>query len=122
MERNSGKTLDCFVEFYSHGDALATVNKINRLKDDPLSRTPKLGDRHVDATISSQEELMAVLFPRASKAVTWHGQEPILTADKPESSGFRGFLDREDMIMMVKYASDPGRVSDTQCGVSKLQC
>ena len=109
MERSTGKTLDCYIEFFSHGDACATFNKLQRSKVDE-KKSLKLGDRPAEFQISSQGALMKALFPKA-KNVTWHGQVPEI---QPETdiwlTGFIGFLTNEELVMMVKYAEQPQRV------------
>ena len=63
MDRATGKTMDCYVEFFSVAGALATLEKINSRR-----RPLKLGcspvDRVVDVELSSQEALMKDMFPR----------------------------------------------------------
>ena len=103
--------MECFVEFFSYGDASAAVNKLIRGREQE-GRHLKLGDRHVDVELSSQEALMKELFPRA-RNVEWKGARPtIVKSDDPFDSGFKGFLSGEDTVMMVKYAEQPHRVSN----------
>ena len=109
MDRSTAKTMDCFVEFFSSGDARAVVNKHWRACDD--GRHPRLGDRHVDMEMSSQEALMKELFPKA-KNVSWPGGNPTIErSEEPYSSGFRSFTTGEELVMMVKHAEQPHRVS-----------
>jgi len=109
MERSTSKTMDCFVELFSYGDALAVVNKFTRSRED--GRHPRVGDRHVAVEMSGQDALMKELFPRA-KNVVWQGGKPIITQnDEPFNSGFKSFLTSEEMVMLVKHAEQPHRVS-----------
>lgn len=109
MERSTSKTMDCYVEFFSAGDALAAVNKFMRNRDD--GRHPRIGDRHVTVELCGQDALMKELFPRA-KNVIWHGGSPsIVESDDPYNSGFKGFVTSEEMVMLVKHAEQPHRVS-----------
>ena len=109
MERSTSKTMDCYVEFYSYGDALAVVNKFIRNRED--GRHPRVGDRHVAVEMSGQDALMKELFPRA-KNVVWHGGNPtIVHSDEPYNSGFKSFVTSEEMVMVVKHAEQPHRVS-----------
>ena len=109
MERSTSKTMDCFVEFLSYGDALAVVNKFTRSRED--GRHLRVGDRHVAVEMSCQDVLMKELFPRA-KNVVWQGGNPIIMQnDEPFNSGFRSFLTSEETVMLVKHAEQPHRVS-----------
>ena len=109
MERSTSKTMDCFVEFFSYGDALAIVNKFTRSRDD--GRHPRVGDRHVTVEMSCQDTLMKELFPRA-KNVVWQGGNPVIVhSDEPYNSGFKTFVTSEELVMLVKHAEQPHRVS-----------
>lgn len=109
MERSTSKTMDCFVEFLSYGDALAVVNKFTRNRED--GRHPRVGDRHVAVEMSGQDVLMKELFPRA-KNVVWQGGNPVIIHnDEPFNSGFKSFLTSEETVMLVKHAEQPHRVS-----------
>lgn len=109
MDRISAKTLDCFVEFYSHVDAQATYNQFARLQDE--GKTVRLQHRHVEILMSSQTALMGALFPRA-KNIQWTGQKPVnVESNEPFNSGFKSFLLREELVMLVKFAEQPHRVS-----------
>ena len=110
MERSTGKTMDCYIEFFSHGDACATMNRIQR--DKGLDHhSVKLGGRTAEVELSTQGALMKALFPKA-KNVTWHGQVPEIRPETdPYLTGFIGFLTNEELVMMVKYAEQPQRVS-----------
>ena len=111
MERNTGKTMDCYVEFFSHADAAALVNRMTRAKDEE-GRHIKLADRHVDVELSSQAALLRDLFPRA-RNVSWNGSRPeVYETDEPFNSGFKTIITDEELIQMVKYAEQPQRVSD----------
>ena len=109
MDRGSAKTLDCFVEVLSFTDAMAMIRKHNNNRFD--GRTARLGLRHVDVELSSQEELMKELFPRA-KNVAWKGGYPeIYASTEPYNSGFKSFVSAEELVMLVKHAEVPQRVS-----------
>jgi hypothetical protein len=72
-----------------------------------------LGSRHVDVELSSQEQLMKDLFPKA-KNVQWQGSRPIIIArdeNDPYNSGFQGFISKEELVMLVKHVEAPQRVS-----------
>ena len=106
MDRLSGKTMDCYVEFFSVGDAQAAVNAKTRLGD-----IHKLGDRVAVMEMSSQDELLKELFPKA-KQVEWDSGVPvIIETDEPFNSGFKSFVTGEELVMLVKHAEFPQRVS-----------
>lgn len=107
MDRPTGKTMDCFVELDSLAEAKNAIASFQQRCAN--GRQPRIGDRHVDMTLSSQEELMKELFPRA-KCVKWEGQIPtIFESDEPYNSGFSGFINSEEMVMMAKHAETPQR-------------
>ncbi|KAI9737921.1 MAG: hypothetical protein M1834_009291 [Cirrosporium novae-zelandiae] len=105
MERNTAKTMDCYVEFFSHGDAQSSYNRFCRQKDD--GRHPRLGMRHVEMEMSDQAALMCALFPRA-KNVDWQGGEPQISHSiGPYNSGFKGYVTNEELVMVLKHAESP---------------
>ncbi len=61
MDRSTGKTMDCYVEFYSTPDARACANSLG-LRPHGQNR---IGDRVIDIHLSSQEDLLKELFPKA---------------------------------------------------------
>lgn len=109
MERSTAKTMDCYVEFESASNAEDTVNRINRIYE--TGRPPRLGNRHVDVELSSQDALLKDLFPRA-KCVVWKNGIPFaLTNNDPYSTGFAGFLTSEEVVGAIRHAEIPHRVS-----------
>lgn len=109
MDRVSGKTMDCFVEFLSSPDARATCNSIN-LRQRGLIR---ISDRVVDVTMSSQNDLLSTLFPKA-KDVKWVNGKPIVMQPEEEwSSGFKSFVSAEELGLLVRHAEQPHRVRTT---------
>lgn len=108
MERESGKTQDCFIELATPNEAAWVVRQINKRLDQ--GRPPKVGDRIVKVTNSSQDELMTELFPRA-KHVRWHQGQPIVDQskrtyyEKVAADGFSGFLHDEEFHAMQKHAN-----------------
>ncbi|MCJ1308738.1 hypothetical protein MMC25_002392 [Agyrium rufum] len=108
MDRSNGKTMDCYVEFLSVGEASKTVQHLRRMRE-TQGRSLKLQDRHVIVEESSQAQLMHALFFKA-RDVIWEGHLPVIHQDTaPFSSGFKGFLTREELIMMTKFAEHPNR-------------
>ncbi|MCJ1475476.1 hypothetical protein MMC13_004139 [Lambiella insularis] len=115
MDRGNGKTMDAFVEFISHADAMVQVEK--HLRGNVVGgRSVKLGQRHVNVRISNQETLMKALFPRA-KNVKWQRQQPmIMESTEPFNSGFKGFITNEELVSMVRFAEQPQRSGyNTKC-------
>ena len=107
MERSTAKTMDCFVELTFPSDAYPlAVRHENAMMS---GRHPKMGTRHVILEISSQDELLGNLFPRA-KNTTWIEGVPIVQKNRdPYSSGFKGFFTSEEMIGMIRHAEVPQR-------------
>ena len=111
MERVTSKTLDCYVEFINLSEAAAAVNRFEANKTG--GRGGRLGQRHVEVELSSQEDLMKDLFPKA-KNVKWEGSRPSIQPRDPNdqyNSGFQGFISREELVMLVKHVEAPQRVS-----------
>lgn len=114
MERESGKTLDCFIEVATSKEAAWVARQFARRTE--AHRQPKVGDRAVEVIYSSQDELMAELFPRA-KHVRWtNGQLLVDTAPRQyyedsKAAGFQGFLHPEELVAMAKHANLFERVS-----------
>ena len=114
MERVTSKTLDCYVEFVDFDEAVNAVNRfeVNRSG----GRSGRLGQRHVEVELSSQEALMKDMFPKA-KNVKWKGSRPEIIPRDPNdryNSGFQGFVTREELVMLVKHVEAPQRVSYLQ--------
>jgi hypothetical protein len=111
MERVTSKTLDCYVEFINFDEAVAAVNRFETNRTG--GRSGRLGQRHVDVELSSQEHLLKDLFPKA-KNVKWNGSKPIILSTNAKdmfNSGFQGFVSREELVMLVKHVESPQRVS-----------
>jgi hypothetical protein len=109
MDRTSGKTLDVYVEFLSHRDAVVFTQKL-AIAREKEHRKLMIGERHITWEISSQEALMRDLFPRA-KNVVWEGQMPKIIADTtPYNTGFKCFITNEELLSMAKQAEQPNKV------------
>lgn len=112
MERTTGKTMDCYVEFLSIYDAQSTVNRLV-YRGQPLRLGTHPHDRVVNVAMTSQDELMKQLFPRA-KNVIWTGGKPVIqTSNEPFNTGFKSFIIGEELVMMSKHAEQPHRVRET---------
>ncbi|KAG5293249.1 RRM (RNA recognition motif) superfamily domain-containing protein [Histoplasma capsulatum G186AR] len=107
MERSTGKTMDCYIEFPTKADAECTLAWVNRGLD--TCQTPKLGNRHVVVRASNQDELLKDLFPRA-KNIDWRNGIPHVRAGiEKYCSGFQGFLTGEEIFCTVRHAEMPQR-------------
>lgn len=100
--------MDCFVEFDTVAAANETVTRINRVHE--MGRSPRMGSRHVEVAMSSQDELLKALFPHA-KCLQWVDAQPVLQENKDLwSTGFQGFLTDEEMFCVLRHAEVPHRV------------
>lgn len=116
MERSTAKTMDCYVEFQTISDAERCVKKLNNVLE--TGRPARLGNRHVDVSLSSEDSLLRDLFSRA-KCVVWKKGFPHLTANNdPYSTGFKGFLTREEILGVIRHAEQPHRVCSKSLFVS----
>ena len=108
MERHSGKTMDAFIELSRASEATWVVKQFDKRVSQ--GRYPKVGDRQVEVMLSSQEELMGELFPRA-RNVRWEGCAPVVL-DNPQmfypgipAAGFTGFLQDEEVGRCIEWES-----------------
>lgn len=109
MDRTTGKTMDCYVEFFSTGDAQAALNKC-LLRGSQL----RLGDRVIDVALSSQDALLAELFPKA-KNVEWRNGRPLIRQSTDAfNSGFKTFVTHEELLQLYSHAEKPHRSNYTQ--------
>ncbi|KAK3112991.1 hypothetical protein LTR53_010156 [Teratosphaeriaceae sp. CCFEE 6253] len=123
MERHTGKTMDAFIEFSRGSEAQYVVTQFNKRMSN--GRHPRLGDRHVEVEISSQEDLMSELFPRAQN-VHWEGCTPRILANNEmyyqgvPAAGFTGFLQSEEIVMVIKHAETPHRSPFAQRAIIRV--
>jgi len=107
MDRSTGKTMDCYVEFYSTPDARACANSLG-LRPHGQNR---IGDRVIDVQLSSQQDLLRELFPKA-KSISWEGGRPqVMETKEMFNSGFKTFVSAEELGCLVRHAEQPHRVS-----------
>lgn len=110
MERTTGKTMDCYVEFQTPHDAREAVRRANQTSE--TYRGPRMGNRQVDVSVSSQDDLLQALFPRV-KCIEWDTGVPCKVgrrSDEQWSTGFDGFLRDEELFCVVRHAREPQRV------------
>ena len=106
LDRLTGKTMDCFVEFLSEKDAQDFVVSRNR----PGCST-KLGDRLATVALSTQDALLEQIFARATN-IEWRGGVPVIKeSTDPFNTGFKGFLSAEELVRLIQHAEFPHRVS-----------
>ncbi|OKP14079.1 hypothetical protein PENSUB_185 [Penicillium subrubescens] len=110
MDRSSGKTNECYVEFATHADAEDTIRRIKALHDS--NQGPRMGNRYVDVSISSQAALMKALFPHA-KCISWETGRPVVVPDESWPNGFAGFLTDEELFCTARHVREPGRSAHT---------
>lgn len=111
MERITSKTMDVYIEFINVSEAVAAVERYDVNRNG--GRGGRLGERHVELEVVGQDKLMADLFPKA-RNVKWVGARPeIIPRDVNDiyNSGFKGFVSREELLMLVKHVEVPQRVS-----------
>ena len=105
MDRITGKTNDCFVEFTTIDAAQATFNSKTR-----PGQINRIGERLVNVSMSSQDELLNHLFPKAVN-VQWQNSVPSITGSvDPFNSGFKCLVTSEECHMMKQHAHAPQRV------------
>lgn len=110
MDRSSGKTTDCFVEFVTEKDAEDAVHHVTQ--PGYMGQSPRSGVRHVQASMSNYDEMLKAMFPHA-KGIEWVNGKPILRSvpeDEHWSTGFSGFLTDEEMYCTLRHAEQPYRV------------
>ncbi|KAK4174728.1 hypothetical protein QBC36DRAFT_242713 [Triangularia setosa] len=108
MERVTSKTGDAFVEFSSQHAANRAMERYREAIR--KHRHPRLGDRPVDMTMSSQKELMEVLFPWCHGVKFNHGRAEMLPFDEKNPwNVFRGFVTEEEMALVIKHVEVPSR-------------
>ncbi|KAI1803706.1 hypothetical protein F4811DRAFT_571866 [Daldinia bambusicola] len=121
MDRVTSKTNDCYVEFVSFQDAVNAVDKHRAaIKQE---RHPKLGDRNVEMTVSSQAKLMKELFPTAH-GIDWH-QSPyeFTSGSEWDFENFKGFICAEEMGMLYKHAEANSHASYAKgCPERPFEC
>lgn len=111
MERVTSKTMDAFVEFETIETAINAVDHFEQHRMN--GNRGKLGARHVILEVCGHEVLMKCLFPKA-KNVKWRGTYPeIIKETDKYNTGFKGFVSREELVMLVKHIEHPARVGNS---------
>lgn len=110
MERTSGRTMVCYAEFNNEQCARAVVHRLNQVLD--AEQRPRMGNRRVDVSLSSQDALLKELFPMV-KCIDWVDGQPVERRKREDewySTGFSGLLTDEELFCLAKHARDPQRV------------
>ena len=106
QERNTAKTLECYIEFFCLAEAANLANNFRAQRDQ--GRPVKLRGRNVAVELSTQAALMQALFPQA-KAVSWSGHVPSISQERV--SHFQGFINIEELYQLAGQAELPPTVS-----------
>lgn len=110
MERSTGKTTDCYVEFASDIDAEEAIQRIQNQHDG--HQGPRMGNRLIEVTMSSPDALMKAVFP-LTKGIKWERGRPVQVLKREDefwSTGFDGFLTDEELFCTARHAREPNRV------------
>ncbi|OBT42357.1 hypothetical protein VE00_06472 [Pseudogymnoascus sp. WSF 3629] len=121
MERVTSKTMDAFVEFVDINEA---VNSVTRYESNRAGgRGGRLGERHVALEVCGHELFMQALFPKAVNVV-WKGSDPQISNEHDRyNSGFKGFISREELVMLVKHVEAPQRSPfSSECPQRPFEC
>lgn len=110
MDRTSGRTLGCYVEFQSERDAREVLRRIRKVSDSGFG--PRMGRSTIDITLSSQNALLKAVFPKAW-GVEWVNGWPRAGSSRDQGSSIRfdGFLSNEELTFLVRFANQAERVS-----------
>ncbi|KAI8957092.1 hypothetical protein F5Y11DRAFT_361138 [Daldinia sp. FL1419] len=121
MDRVTSKTNDCYVEFVSFQEAVNAVDRHHAAVRQ--ERHPKLGDRNVDVSLSSQAKLMKELFPTAH-GVDWQQSPYSFTFNAEyDFQNFKGFICAEEMNMLFKHAEANSHASYAKgCPERPFEC
>lgn len=110
--------MDAYIEFKSVYEAVKAVDRQIEVHRDG-NKGGRLGNRFVTVEVSGLEQMMRTLFPKA-RNVVWHGMAAeIIPPGQNDrfNSGFKGFINPEELVLLVKHVQDPNRVSlfQTEC-------
>ncbi len=101
--------MDAFVEFVNIQEAVNAVDRYDTQR--ALGYGGKLGERWANLEVCGHEVLMQELFPKTTN-VKWIGIDPIIeTCTDAWNSGFKGFVSREELVMLLKHVETPQRAS-----------
>ncbi|KAF2762435.1 hypothetical protein EJ05DRAFT_495318 [Pseudovirgaria hyperparasitica] len=107
FDRSTGKTGEVLVELQSDEEAQNVAKSLERYS----RRTGKArmcGNRVTSIEVVGQEELMALLFPKA-KCCGWIGQYAHVRDPSEHESAFEGFMNTEELRQIVMHAQKPGK-------------
>ncbi|KAK6350362.1 hypothetical protein TWF696_006594 [Orbilia brochopaga] len=102
MDRTTGKTMDCFLEFPTAATAERFVQK--RYNN---NRRCILGGRHISLELVKQGDLMRWLFPKTKGALWDNNGNLIVEAGTPQTSV--EIISREELVMILGHARTPHR-------------
>jgi len=102
IDRASFKTYDAYVEL----DDPETGGSLAR---DFASTGKMVVARVITVTLSSQEKLLSILFPKA-KCVHWSPGGPEIREPQPGETPFHGFISQEELFQIHRAAETPRKV------------
>ncbi|KAK6511965.1 hypothetical protein TWF481_000864 [Arthrobotrys musiformis] len=103
MDRTTGKTMDCFLEFPTVGAAERFIQR--RCNN---NRRCILGGRHISLELVRQGELMRWLFPKV-RGATWGDNGGLVLGDWTALSATVEIISREELVMILGHARTPHR-------------
>ncbi|KAF3160687.1 hypothetical protein TWF106_006034 [Orbilia oligospora] len=103
MDRTTGKTMDCFLEFPSVGVAERFIQR--RCNN---NRRCILGGRHISLELVRQGELMRWLFPKV-RGATWGEDGDLVVGEWKAFHAPVEIVSREELVMILGHARTPHR-------------
>ncbi|EPS40535.1 hypothetical protein H072_5620 [Dactylellina haptotyla CBS 200.50] len=104
MDRTTGKTMDCFLEFSNMGAAEMFIQR--RCNN---NRRCILGGRHISLELARRIELMEWLFPKVRGASWSKNGELEVGEHQLSSEGPIEIISREELVMILGHARTPHR-------------
>ncbi|KAK6348750.1 hypothetical protein TWF730_009523 [Orbilia blumenaviensis] len=103
MDRTTGKTMDCFLEFPTVGAAERFIQR--RCNN---NRRCILGGRHISLELVRQGELMRWLFPKV-RGAAWGDDGELAVGEWTVLSPPVEIVSREELVMILGHARTPHR-------------
>jgi hypothetical protein len=102
QDRMTGKTHDVYLEFTNFSSADNAYRRYENLS--ARNREPKLGSRRVNLNMSTNTELMKVIFPRAK--CEWIDGMPVRSDEylRDNPSEWDGFITNEELLKVLLFA------------------
>ncbi|KAK6333590.1 hypothetical protein TWF718_011396 [Orbilia javanica] len=103
MDRTTGKTMDCFLEFPSVGAAERFIQR--RCNN---NRRCILGGRHISLELVREGELMRWLFPKV-RGAAWGDNGDLIFGEWEGLNAPVEIISREELVMILGHARTPHR-------------